>query len=227
MRRETPTVRSFVLDLGGRTLGFRAGQWVDLFVRIDGAEAVAGFSITSSPANQGRIELAVKLIGDNPVTHYMHKGARVGDEVEVQLGGEFYYTADMADSLVLIAGGIGLTPLMSMVRYVDEAAASAEAVLLYSAATPLELLFRDQLDAIAARNPRIRCVYTVTRPGRSAPGAWDGHTGRIGADLLRRARVDPGALYYVCGPPPMIQDTLTLLRDTGVTSDRVHYEQWW
>ncbi len=227
MRRETPTVISFVLDLAGRELGFRAGQWVDLFVRIGGAEAVAGFSITSSPANQGRIELAVKLIGDNPATHYMHEGARVGDDVEVQLGGEFYYTAEMADSLVLIAGGIGLTPLMSIVRYVDESAARAEAVLLYSAATPLELLFRDQLDAIVSRNPRIRCVYTVTRPGRSSPGAWDGHTGRIGADLLRRARVDPGALYYVCGPPPMIRNTLTLLQDMGVKSDRVHYEQWW
>ena len=222
--QETPTVKSLSLDLGGRILGFRAGQWVDLFVRIDGAEAIAGYSITSSPADQGRIDLAVKLLGDNPVTHYLHKEARVGDQVEVQLGGEFYYTAEMADSLVLIAGGIGLTPLMSIMRYVDESAADAEAVLIYSAGTPSELLFKDRLDGMVSRNPRIRCGYTVTRPGDES---WDGSTGRIDAALLKRARVDLAALYYVCGPPPMIRSMLKLLQNMDVPSWRIHFEQWW
>ena len=228
IHRETPTVKSFTLDLDGRDLGFRAGQWVDLFVRIDGAEAIAGYSITSSPADQGRIDLAVKLLGDNPATHYLHKKARVGDRVEVELGGEFCYTADMADSLVLIAGGIGLTPLMSMMRYVDELAADADAVLVCSASRPSELLFKERLDEMVARNPRIRCVYTITQPG-TGPGhePWDGPTGRIDARLLRRAAVDPAALYYVCGPLTMIRSMLTLLRSMDVPSTRIHYEQWW
>ena len=228
IHQETPTVKSITLDLDGRHLGFRAGQWVDLVVRIDGAEAVAGYSMTSSPGDQGRIDLAVKLLGDNPATHYLHKKARVGDQVEVQLGGEFCYTADMADSLVLIAGGIGLTPLISMMRYVDELATDAKAVLLYSAGTPSELLFKEQLDEMAASNPRIRCVYTVTRPG-TRPGhePWDGSTGRIDARLLRRAPVDPAALHYVCGPPPMIRSMLNLLRIMNVPSSRIRYEQWW
>lgn len=224
IRRETPTVKSLTLELDGRHLGFRAGQWVDLFVSIDGAEAIAGYSITSSPAEQGRIDLAVKLHGDNPATHYLHGEARVGDHVELQLGGDFYYTADMADSLVLIAGGIGLTPLMSIIRYVDESAADVELVLVYSVGTPSELLFKDELEGIESRNRRIRCVYTVTRPGIQT---WNGSTGRIDAGLLRRARVDPAALYYVCGPPPMIRGMLTLLQGLDVPSSRIHYEQWW
>ena len=223
-RQETPTVKSLSLVLDGRELGFRAGQWVDFFVRIDGAEAIAGYSITSSPLEQGRIELAVKLLGDNAVANYLHYEARVDDQVEVQLGGEFYYTAEMADSLVLIAGGIGLTPLMRIMRYVDESANDAEAVLVYSAGTPSELLFSDQLNEIAARNPRIRCVYTVTRPERQS---WDGFTGRIDAGLLKHARIDPAALYYVCGPPPMIRSMLTLLHHLNVPSSRIHYEHWW
>ena len=223
-RQETPTVKSLSLDLDGRELGFRAGQWVDFLVRIDGAEAIAGYSITSSPSDQEHIELAVKLLGDNAVTHYLHNEARVGDQVEVQLGGDFYYTAEMADSLVLIAGGIGLTPLMSIMRYVDESAADAEAVLVYSAGTPSELLFNDQLKEMAARNPRIRCFYTVTRPERQS---WDGFTGRIDAGLLKQARIDTAALYYVCGPPPMIRSMLTLLQQMDVPPSRVHYEQWW
>lgn len=227
IRLETPTVKSFVLDLEGHTLGFRAGQWVDLFVCLKGSEAVAGFSITSSPMNQERIGLAVKLIGDNPTTHYMHKLARIGDYVEVQLGGEFYYTDEVSESIVLIAGGIGLTPLMSMMNYVDEAVNSTEIVLIYSATTPLELLFRDQLDAIAFRNPRVRCIYTITRPDNTTPGTWDGYVGRIDRDLLNWAKVDLTAPYYVCGPPPMIRDIQALLIGIGVTPERVHYEQWW
>ena len=120
--RETPTVMSFALDLGGREIGFSAGQWVDLFVTIEGAEAVGGYSITSSPADQTSIRLAVKHDGsDHPVTNWLHDEARAGDAVEVSLGGDFIYTPDEAHSIVLIGGGIGMTPLMSIVRAVDEA----------------------------------------------------------------------------------------------------------
>jgi ferredoxin-NADP reductase len=211
--------------LGGRCLGFKAGQWVDFFVIIDGAEAIADFSITSSPADQGRIDLAVKLVGDNAATHYLHDSARVGDQIEVRLGGEFYYTSEMADSIVLIAGGIGLTPLMSIMRYVDDSTSDVKAVLVYSAEAPSELLFKEELDDMAALNPRIRCLYTVTRAGNEP---WRGSTSRIDAKLLvGRADVDPAALYYVCGPPPMIQSMLTLLRNMDVPSSRIHYEQWW
>ena len=227
IHQETPTVKSFKLDLDGRQLEFKAGQWVDLFMLIDGAEAIAGYSITSSPAVQENIELAVKLVGNNPATHYLHNEARVGDLVEVRPGGDFYYTAEMADSLVLIAGGIGLTPLISIMRYLDDSATDVEAVLVYSAGTPSELLFKEELDEMAARDPRVRCVYTVTRPDEPAAGGWDGSTGRIDERLLAEARVDPAALHYVCGPSPMIQSMLTLLRNRDVPSSRIRYEQWW
>ena len=117
IRQETPTIKSFRLDLNGHEIGFKAGQWVDFFVILEGAEAVGGYSITSSPAEQTTISLAVRRDdSDHPVTNWLHEDARVGDTVEVSLGGDFYYEPDEAESVVLIAGGIGLTPLMSIVR---------------------------------------------------------------------------------------------------------------
>ena len=119
--QQTPSIKSFDLDLGGRELGFKPGQWVDFFVTLEGAEAIGGYSITSSPSLQDSIGLAIKLDeGDHPVTNWLHKSARVGDTVEISLGGDFYYTADMDGPIVLIAGGIGLTPLMGIVRAIDE-----------------------------------------------------------------------------------------------------------
>ena len=225
IRRETPTVRSFALDLGGREIGFSAGQWIDLFVTIEGAEAVGGYSITSSPNDQTMIRLAVKHDGsDHPVTNWLHDGAREGDQVEVSLGGDFTYTPDEAESIVLIGGGIGMTPLMSIVRTVDEISRNTCLTLLYSASSTDELLFRRELESIAANSPRIRCVFTVTRPARQT---WDGRTGRIDAEMLRTEGIDLDALFFICGPPAMIQDVAAMLAAFGVPESRVRYEQWW
>ncbi len=225
IRQETPTIKSFALDLDGREIGFMAGQWVDFFVTLEGAEAVGGYSITSSPAAQTTFSLAVRRDDSNhPVTNWLHEDARVGDEVEVALGGDFYYEPDEADSVVLIAGGIGLTPLMSIVRSANELATRTHLTLVYSAATPDELLFRDKLESIAANNPRIRPIFTITQPESDS---WDGPTGRINADLLRDERVDLNALFFVCGPPAMIQSMIAMLRDLGVPRPRIRYEQWW
>ena len=225
IRQETPTIKSFRLDLHGREIGFMAGQWVDFFVTLDGAEAVGGYSITSSPAEQTSVSLAVKRdSSDHPVTNWLHEDAQVGDEVEVRLGGDFFYEPDEAESVVLIAGGIGLTPLMSIVRSAHELATRTRLTLVYSASTLEELLFRDELTSIAAANPRIRCIFTVTQ---TSPDNWDGHMGRIDANLLRTEFVDLDALFFVCGPPPMIRAMVAMLRDLGVPQPRIRYEQWW
>ncbi|MDP6455161.1 MAG: FAD-binding oxidoreductase [SAR202 cluster bacterium] len=222
--QETPTIKSFRLDLGGQDFEYRSGQWVDFFVRIDGAEAVGGYSITSNPTHKEYIDLAIKLDGYGVVTQHLHNNARVGDEVDIQVGGDFYYTREMADSIVLLGGGIGLTPLMSIIRYVDENAPNTRLALVYSVQSPSDLLFRDELEAMAERNPRIRNIFSITRPGSEA---WEGRTGRIDAKMLNDERIDLDALFFICGPPEMIQSMLAVLRGLDVPESRIRYEQWW
>ena len=223
--RQTPTIKSFDLDLGGRELGFKPGQWVDFFVTLDGAEAVGGYSITSSPSVQDSIGLAIKLDeGDHPVTNWLHREAQVGDSVEISLGGDFFYTPDMDGPIVLIAGGIGLTPLMSIVRAIDESDHSTPTTLIYSVSTPSEILFCQELEDIARRNPAFRPVFTITRPEAQQ---WNGHTGRIDDELIRSERISPDSLFFICGPPDMIRDMIGMLVRLGVPGSRIEYEQWW
>ncbi|MGH2543095.1 MAG: ferredoxin--NADP reductase [Ardenticatenaceae bacterium] len=225
IRQETPTVKSFTLDLGGQDFRFLPGQWLDCCLEASGKIEVAGYSMTSSPLTKATIQIAVKLVGENPVTNYLHHKAKIGDTLYIEGGsGDFFYEKGMGGSLVLIGGGIGITPLMSIVRYVDDVCPDARLTLFYSAPAPSALIFRDRLSEIAARNSNIRCIFTVTG-NFSEP--WEGHTGRIDADLLQQEDIDLGALFYVCGPPQMIQDVVATLTRIGVASSHINYEQWW
>lgn len=221
----SPTVKSFTLALDGKPFTFLPGQWIDCFIDIDGKTEVAGYSMTSSPTEPGWFSIAVKLVGDNPVTDYLHESASIGDTLTVEGGsGDFHYTGDTTHPLALIAGGIGITPIASIIRYIDKTSLQIPTTLIHSANTPSELLFREEFEGIAARNPNFRAHLTVTR-SHSEP--WNGSTGRITTTTLRTAAITPNHLCYICGPPEMIQAMRIALKETGVLEERLHYEQWW
>ena len=225
IRQISPTVKSFILALDGKPFTFLPGQWIDCFIDIGGKTEVAGYSMTSSPTEEGWFSIAVKLIGDNPVTDYLHDFSKVGDTLIIGGGsGDFHYTCDSIHPLALIAGGIGITPIASIIRFIDLSGLQVPTTLVYSAATPSELLFREEFEAIAARNPNFRTHFRVTRPHIEP---WDGHIGRIDATALRAAGVTANHLCYICGPPEMVQAMLAALKEIGVPEERLQYEQWW
>ncbi len=223
--QETPSVKTFLLDLGGADFSFLPGQWIDFYIDTGGSMQVGGFSITSSPVQRGSIEIAVKKISFGVPSVYLHERAREGDSFVIEGGsGDFYYERDMGSRLVLIAGGIGITPLMSILRYVDEAHPDVEATLLYSSKAPSEMLFFQALREMADRNPRIRCVFTVTQP-HSEP--WQGRGGRIDRAMLKECMPGEEALFYLCGPNLMLEDISDALAGLGVDPTRIRTEQWW
>lgn len=222
---ESPTVKSFVLDLQGAEMDFLPGQYIDLFMDALESGKAAGYSITSSPLERHAISIAVKKLPGARATEYLHEHAKVGDTFVLQgPGGDFHYEARSASSLMLIAGGVGITPLMSMLRYFLASQPGNQLALVYSAQTPRELLFRDELDAMARDNPSLSAVFTVTRPGH---GTWDGHVGRIDSGLLRANMPTPDPLYYICGPRGMAEDITALLHELGVNDSRIRSETWW
>jgi len=221
---ETPTVKSLRLNLQGSEFVYSPGQWIDCYAELDGRLEVVGYTITSSPTLEGEIEIAVKE-GDNPVTQFIHEGAAVGDTLYVDGGqGDFYYSREMGDSMVLIGGGIGITPLMSILRYIDDAHPEVRVTLLYSVSKPSEIVFREELENISRGNENVRCIVTVTRPGDER---WSGSVGRIDRKLLEEANLDPDALIFLCCPAPMTKSMMDILHGLGVPEDLVRYEQWW
>ena len=220
----TPSIRVVRLAVPDPAFRFLPGQWVDLSVDIDGTAHTAGYSITTSPLHPGTIELAVKASTRHPVARWVHERATVGDRVRVSQGqGPFVYLPEMSDNVVLIGGGVGVTPLLSIFRHVRDAQLSTEAHLVYSVSDSREILFRDELEAAAREHANLHVSFTVTQPDPR----WHGLTGRIDPVKLHALDVPDDTLYYLCGPKGMVEDMSTMLHSLGVPMSRIIFEKWW
>ena len=220
----TPSIHILRLAIPDARFRFLPGQWVDLSIEIDGVTHTSGYSITSSPILQGEIELAIKASARHPVARWAHERAAVGDRVCVSQGqGPFVYLPEMSDNVVLIGGGVGVTPLLSIFRHVRDAALSTQVHLVYSVSDSREILFRDELDEAVQSHDNLHLSITVTQPDSN----WHGLTGRIDPVKLHALDVPDDTLYYLCGPKGMVEDMSTLLHDLGVPMNRIIFEKWW
>ena len=157
IRQETPTIKSFLLDTGNSGYRCLPGQWIDLYLDIDGCNETGGYSPTSPPSQQGFLELAVRQAYRNPVSRYLYERARPGDKVVITEGqGEFVYRCSLSQSIVLIGGGIGLTPLMSIIRYARLACPENKVQLLYSIRNPGDFLYQKELTELEKTWPAFR-----------------------------------------------------------------------
>ena len=203
------------------------GQWVDLIIEINGREYIGGYSIISSP-DAPSISLAVKDVGIDPVTRWIHDSMSEGDRVKFTVGGDFFYTTDKGSAL-LLGGGIGITPLLSIFRYIAERGEKM-AALIHSASTPEEFIYQKELQELADSSSLLYYLATATRVGSmDTLQTTNQHfeTGRLSASKLQQVGITKYDSAFICGPPKMIEAGKTLLATQGFPADRIEYEKWW
>lgn len=224
IQQETPSVKSFWLSVDKPPFRFLAGQWIDLYVEIDGETQVGGYSMTSSPVLTHSLELAIKSSTRHPVTHWLHKHAKIGDAVRISDGqGVFVYQPEMSQRVVLVGAGVGVTPLISIFRYIADAVPATQATLVYSIPNPDEFLFRSEIEHLTRHHANLHSLVTVTQPDNT----WHGRTGRIDTDTLKSAAMSADTLYYLCGPQGMVEDVGAVLESLAVPASRIIFEKWW
>jgi glycine betaine catabolism B len=225
-RHESPTVMTFRFSTEGTDFEYRSNQAIRL--ALPGVEdpwgAARSFSLSSSPSEKGHIAVTCK-ISDTPFKQALARLAPGAEAVVYGPLGAFLF--DTHRPSIFLAGGIGITPFRGMIRYATDTGNQQPARLLYSARVPEELVFRDELDAIAHSVPHFQVQYSVTRP-RESGVAWDGRVGRINAEWILGAAASLGRpKYYVAGLPQMVVDVVTLLRGTlEVPEDDIDYEMF-
>jgi ferredoxin-NADP reductase len=216
---ETSDIRTFRL---GRPQGFdfRPGQFLTVRLQIEGRPVSRCYSIRSSPGSRGYLEISVKRQG--LVSSTLHAAVRPGSLLSIRTpAGAFVYPDGDDRPLVLVSGGVGCTPMISMLRHAVACEPSRAVVYLFSAKTEQDIAFRQELALIGRRHPQVRIVIALTR-GEGSPRFY---AGRIDEKLMRQIVPDPlQSLFYVCGPKAMIEGTRTLLAGMGVPASQVRSE---
>ena len=167
---DTPRVKSF-LFAPASPISFRAGQHVDLRLTApDGYQAERSYSIASAPERTDGIELAIERLDDGEVSPFFHDVAEIGDPIELRgpIGGHFVWSVEDGGPLLLLGGGSGVVPLMSMLRHREARGSNIPALLLFSARTWDDVIFRDELIAMHHRNDGFR-LGARAYPRRAAP----------------------------------------------------------
>ena len=216
---ETPDVRTFRM---ARPEGFefKAGQFLTIRVRADGKEHVRCYSISSPPGAQGHLEITVKRIG--LVSGALHATVRPGATLSVRPpGGAFFYPAGEDRPIVLIAGGVGITPLMSMLRHAIDAEPTRPVTLFYAVRTVEDVAFCDEIQMLARRHRQFRAFVAIS----DGPAGPEFFPGRINEELLTTGAPDiVHAICLLCGPPPMLDATTALLAKMGVPKPQISFE---
>ncbi len=225
-RPETPRTKSLFLEVPGWE-GHRAGQHVDVRLTAeDGYQAERSYSIASAPEN-GRVELLVERLDDGEVSPYLTDELRMGDGLELRgpIGGWFAWETEEGGPLLLVAGGSGIAPLMAMVRHRKAAGSDAPVRLLYSSRSYEEVIFREELEALAAEDERLEITHTLTR---STPEGWTGYDRRIDQAMLSDVVYAPEdrPLAFVCGPTPLVETVATALVGLGQDPTRIKTERF-
>lgn len=220
---ETPTVRTFRLvnPAGGAVpFAFLPGQFLTLAVALAGRTVKRSFTIASSPAQRDYVEITVKREDLGVVSRYLHDRVQPGELLQVSAPqGRFTFTGTEADSIVLIGGGVGITPLMSVIRALTDHGWTRDIYLLYACRTTAEFVFREELERLQRRHPNLHVVASMTRVEGTV---WMGARGRLTRELIAESVSDlPRRRIHLCGPPPMMDAIRAILLDLGVPRDQI------
>lgn len=199
--------------LDGRPLDHQPGQFVELSVMGIGE---APISVSSPPSTGDSFELAIRRVGNvTSAAHRLNVGDRVG--IRGPFGTHFPIEETKGKDLLFVAGGIGLVPLRSFIKYVLEHRSDyGDAILLFGARNPAERLFLSELRAWKQRTD-LRCLETVDRPD----AAWKGHVGVITA-LFPKIQADPAKVFCIAvGPPVMYRFVILEAKGKGIPDDRI------
>jgi ferredoxin-NADP reductase len=214
IRAETPRTKTFRIEVPDWEPHV-PGQHYDVRLTApDGYQAQRSYSIASSPLDEGAVELTIDRLEDGEVSTYFHDVLVAGDEVEVRGPFASYFVWCGESPVLLLGGGSGVVPLMAMLRHRRRTAPELPMRLVYSVRSADDVIFADEL------GDETLVTYT-----RAAPDGWRGHSGRIDADLIAAAGIEPG-IAFVCGSNPFVEAATGLLLAAGFPTGAIKTERF-
>lgn len=225
---ETPDVRTFrFVPIEGTSLPFDylPGQYLNVSLVIDGRKVNRSYTIASAPTRSGYCEITVKRESHGTASKHLHDHVQAGDLINISApAGRFTFTGTEATGIVMLAGGVGITPLMSKIRFLTDRAWPGRIDLIFCVRTEADIIFREELEYLQNRHPNLQVTVTLTR---TMDDAWPGERGRISAEMLSRLVPHLGACpVHFCGPEEMNQSLRRMLPELGVPDAMIRFESF-
>jgi propane monooxygenase reductase component len=217
--RVTHDLRHLVLRLvEPAEVTFFPGQYMD--IAVPGTGEVRSFSMANTSSRDGLLEFVIKVYPDGLFSHFLDAALQPGDRLDLTGPFGVFTLREGEEDLIFIGGGAGMAPILSLLRSMAERGIGRKAAFFYGARGQRDLCFEEELQAIAGKLPDFRYIPALSHED------WDGETGMI-TDVVQRLTGElAGAHAYVCGPPPMVEAALPLLRQLGVAEKRIYYDKF-
>jgi len=223
--QQTPdakTLRFVITD--GRRLDARPGQFLTFSFLFDGKKAIRSYSICSSVARSGYVEITPKRVEMGCVSVFLNDRASVGMTVEANGPfGRFCLDERKHHNVVLLAAGSGITPMMAMLRYMDDLCLETTATLLYCVRTNKEIIFENELEQLQSRLENFNYHVLLSQPHAE----WSGPRGHVSREFVENTVKDVALRdFFLCGPPPFMDASRAILTGLGVSPKRIMQESF-
>ena len=219
---DTKTLRFQVLD--ERLLRVKPGQFLTFHWTIDDQRVTRSYTISSSPVHENYVEITPKRMENGCVSVFLNERANPGLAVEASGPyGRFCFDETRHKSIVLIAAGSGITPMISMLRYIDDLELATPVTLLYCVRTSADIIFESELVRLSRSLPNFKYEVYLSRPDP----AWEGRSGRLTEEFVIRNVTDLSAPnFFLCGPKGFMDNARQILSTLGVNQDRILQESF-
>ncbi len=200
---------------------YKAGQFMFVTVPAENGELKKHFTISSSPTETDFIELTKKLTGSS--YSIALDSLQVDEKVKIDAPYGVFTFDEKIEKMAMLSGGIGITPLRSICKYVSDLHLGNSIVLLYGNNTVEDIIFRDEFERLQKESGNLKVVHTIVRP----PENWHGYAGYIDAEMIEREIPDyRSRVFYTCGPPRMVDAMKSLLRELNVAPEQMKTENF-
>ncbi|WP_146039437.1 MULTISPECIES: 2Fe-2S iron-sulfur cluster-binding protein [unclassified Variovorax] len=226
---ETPSVKTLRLQPvsgdGPMPFIFAPGQFLNVAFSVGGARMNRSYTISSSPTQRDHVDLTVKREPRGAVSRHVDDVLKVGDQIEAGGPvGKSTFTGTEADSVVLIAGGVGITPMMSIARYLTERSWPGDIFLVYACRAPVDFIFARDVAELQRVNKKLHVAVAMEHPEGTE---WQGLRGRLTKELLAQTVPDIASRrIHLCGPPVMMDAVKAILTELKVPPDQVKTESF-
>jgi ferredoxin-NADP reductase len=219
---DTKTLRFQVLD--ERLLRAMPGQFLTFQWTIGGQRVTRSYTISSSPVHENYVEITPKRMENGCVSVFLNERAKPGLAVEASGPyGRFYFDQTIQKSIVLIAAGSGITPMISMLRYIDDLELATPVTLLYCVRTGADIIFENELVRLGRSLFNFKYEVCLSRPEPT----WKGRSGRLTEEFVSENVTDLNApTFFLCGPKGFMDNARHVLMNLGVTQDRILQESF-